>query len=191
MLALSLAYFLIVALVRERTDEDLSEDVGEFADLLREGGLGRVEQEIRLDMQGDEVEDEFIRLSARDGTLVAATDLDAFSGLPAPPASLLTSAVGADPVLATLRLSGRDHAVRTASGAISADYRARGRSIARGRRRVRGGSVEPVRSAGSRGRRAGDADRVVPGAPCAAPRAGGDAHRNRDRGRRDGPPRPR
>jgi heavy metal sensor kinase len=120
-LAFSLTYLMIVALVRERTDDDLSDDIGEFAELLETEGMNGVEQEIRLDMQGDEVENEFIRLWSRDGSLVAATDLDAFPGLP-PPDSLLKSAVDAEPVLATLHLSGRHHAVRTASGAISADY---------------------------------------------------------------------
>ena len=122
MLALSLAYLLIVALVHERTDEDLSEDIGEFAELLLTDGMSGVRQEIRLDMQGDEVEDEFIRLWSRDGSLVAATDLAAFSGLPSPSDSLLKSEVRDDPVLATLHLPRRHHGVRTASGAISADY---------------------------------------------------------------------
>src|SRR5258705_4164284 len=122
MLALSLAYFLIVALVRERTDDDLSEDIGEFTELVREEGLGRVEEEMRLDTQGDQAESAFFRLWSRDGSLVVATDLGAFAGLPSPPDSLFQSAVGAEPLLATLNLPGREHGVRTASGAISDDY---------------------------------------------------------------------
>src|SRR5262245_28295611 len=89
MFALALAYFLIVGVVRERTDDDLSEDVDEFAALLESDGMSGVEQEIRLDSHGDEAEDEYIRLWSRDGTLVAATDLDAFPDLPTPADPLL------------------------------------------------------------------------------------------------------
>ena len=122
LLALSVAYLLIVALVRERTDDDLREDVEEIAELLEEEGLDGVEEQIRLDMHGDETEDEFIRLSSREGSLVLATDLDEFAGLPSPADSLLQSSAGAEPVLATLELPGREDSVRTASAAISADY---------------------------------------------------------------------
>jgi heavy metal sensor kinase len=122
MLAFSVAYFLIVALVRERTDDDLAEDIGEFAQILRKEGLERVEEEMRLDTQGDQAESAFFRLWFRDGSLVLATDLDEFAGLPSPPDSLFESAVGAEPALATLNLPGREHGVRTASGALSNDY---------------------------------------------------------------------
>jgi heavy metal sensor kinase len=121
-LAFSLAYLLIVALVRERTDEDLGDDVGEFAELLRTEGLRGIEEEMRLDTQGDQAESEFFRLWSRDGSLVLATDLDEFPGLSSPADRLLGSDVGADPVLATLELPGREHGVRTASGALSAEY---------------------------------------------------------------------
>jgi heavy metal sensor kinase len=122
LLAFSLAYFLIVAHVRERTDEDLSGDIEEFVELLRTDGLGRVEEEMRLDTQGDQAEIEFYRLWSRDGSPVLATNLDEFPGLPAPAASLFQSVVGAEPVLATLDLPRREHSVRTASGAIANDY---------------------------------------------------------------------
>jgi len=122
LVALSVAYVLIVAQVRERTDADLREDVEELSDLLRTEGLDGFGEQLRLDLQGDETEDEFVRLSSRDGSLVLASDLDEFPGLPAPADSLLRSDSGAEAVLATLELAGRDHGVRVASAAISADY---------------------------------------------------------------------
>jgi len=122
MLALSVAYFLIVAHVRERTDEDLSDDIEEFSELLRTDGLGRVEEEMRLDTQGDQAETEFYRLWSKDGSLVLGTDLAQFAGLPAPADSLFQSVIGAEPVLATVDLPRREHSVRIASGAISDDY---------------------------------------------------------------------
>jgi heavy metal sensor kinase len=122
LLALSVAFLSIVALVRERTDEDLREDVEEIAELLEKEGLDGVEEQLRLDLQGDETEDEFIRLSSRDGSLVLASDLDEFAGLPSPADSLLRSSAGAEPVLATLELPDREDGVRIAGAAISVDY---------------------------------------------------------------------
>src|SRR5687767_5658520 len=122
LVALSGAYFLIVAQVRERTDDDLREDVEELAELLDEEGIDGFAEQLRLDIQGDETEDEFVQLSSRDGSLALASDLDEFPGLPAPTETLLHSDAGAEPVLATHQLPGRDDDVRVASAAISTDY---------------------------------------------------------------------
>src|SRR5262245_25275302 len=121
MLGFAVVYLLIVALVRERSDEDLSDDIGEFAELLRTDGIAGVEQEMRLDTRGDQAEKSFFRLWSRDGSLVLATNLSAFPGLSLPPDWLLRSHIDAEPRLATLSLPGVKHAVRTVSGAISSD----------------------------------------------------------------------
>ncbi len=121
LLAFAFAWVVIVALVRERMDEDLSEDIGEFAELLRAEGLAGVEREMRLDTRGEDAESCFFRLWSRDGSLVLATDLRAFPDLAAPPASLLQSRAGAEPRLGTIRLPAHEHALRTVSGAISGD----------------------------------------------------------------------
>ena len=120
-LAFAFVYALIVATVRDRLDEDLCDDVEEFAALYQSGGQALVEHEMRLDTQGDEAEKSFFRLWARDGRLVLATDLTAFPELGPPPESLFEAARAAEPVLATLDLPGRDHAVRAVYGAISRD----------------------------------------------------------------------
>ncbi len=117
-LAFAFIYVLIVASVRDRLDEDLADDVSEFAALYRSGGLERVEHEMQLDTKGEEAEKSFFRIWTLDGRLVVATDLDAFPKLPPPPKSLFATGA-AEPTLETLELPARDHPVRAVYGAIT------------------------------------------------------------------------
>ena len=103
LLAFAFAYVVIVALVRERMDEDLSEDIEEFAELLRAEGLAGVEREMRLDTRGEDAEKLLLPpVVARRRPSCSATDLRAFPDLAAPPASLLQSRADAEPRLGTL-----------------------------------------------------------------------------------------
>ena len=120
-LAFFFVYGLIVATVQDRLDEDLSDDVAEFAALYQSGGQARVEHEMRLDTKGEEAEKSFFRLWARDGRLVLATDLTGFPELGPPPESMFEAGGVAEPVLETLELPGRDHPVRAVYGPISRD----------------------------------------------------------------------
>jgi signal transduction histidine kinase len=120
-LAFAVVTVLVVTTMRARLDEDLSEDIAEFAALYRSEGLARVEHEMRLDTQGQDAETSFFRIWGRGGSLVAATDLAAFPGLGPPPGSLVEDEVAAGPVLETLELPGRDHAVRVVRGALAPD----------------------------------------------------------------------
>ncbi len=120
-LAFAVVYGLIVATVQGRLDEDLSDDVEEFATLYESGGEPRVEHEMRLDSNGDEAEKSFFRLWARDGRLLLATDLSAFAGLQPLPQAVFEAAKTGEPVLVTLNLPERDHSVRAIYGAIARD----------------------------------------------------------------------
>ena len=120
-LAFAAVYGLIVTTVERRLDEDLADDVEEFAALYREGGQARVEHEMRLDSSGEEVEKSFFRLWAPDGRLFFATDLQAFPGLGPPPDALFQLHAEADPFHASLVLPERDHGVRAVYGPISTD----------------------------------------------------------------------
>ncbi len=120
-LAFAVISALLVATVQDRLDEDLGEDVAEFAALYHSDGQARVEHEMRLDTKGDEAEKSFFRLWGRDGRLVLATDLSAFPELGPPPEGVFELAGSAEPVLETLHLPRRDHPVRAIYGAISRD----------------------------------------------------------------------
>lgn len=120
-LAFAFVYGLIVATVQDRVDEDLADDVAEFADLVRSDGQQRVEHEMRLDTKGEEAEKSFFRLWTRDGRLVLATDLTAFPELAPPPRAVFEAGGEQEPAFATLELPARDHSVRAVYGAISRD----------------------------------------------------------------------
>ena len=66
-LAFTLVYASVVAVVQERTDEDLEEDIEEFASLMQSGGLERVKAEITADTEGAGASQTFFRLWAPDG----------------------------------------------------------------------------------------------------------------------------
>lgn len=120
-LAFTLVYALMVAVVQERTDDDLEDDVEEFAAFMRLGGLERVKAEMAVETQGGEAGDVFFRLWAADGRQLMATDLSAWTGLDAPRAEVLRLSSGDEPILETLTLPGREHRVRTVYGAIGPD----------------------------------------------------------------------
>lgn len=51
-LAFGVLYFLFVSVVRERTDEDLQEDIEEYAVFMQQGGMERVREEITTETSG-------------------------------------------------------------------------------------------------------------------------------------------
>ena len=120
-LALALVYVLIVATTQERRDEELDEDIADLASLYRTEGRARLEGEMRLDTAGVDAERAFFRLWTSDGRLLMATELAAFPQLARPPERVFGVGAGAEPVLATLDLPGREHRVRVVYGAISGD----------------------------------------------------------------------
>ncbi len=119
MLALTLVYASVVAVVQERTDEDLEDDIEEFASLMQSGGLERVKAEIAAETRGEEASHVFIRLWAPEGRALLATDLSSWPGL-SKPLEVLATVDGADePLLATLALPRRADKVRVVYGTIA------------------------------------------------------------------------
>lgn len=100
--AFGLVYLLMLAVVQERTDEDLREDAAEFAAFMQEGGLDRVKREMQLETLGEEAEEVFFRLWSSGGREMASTDLSTWPALDVPPDELLRLEPGADPELETL-----------------------------------------------------------------------------------------
>jgi len=118
-LAFALAYVLIASVVRERTDEDLREDIGEYAAYLRSGGLDRATAEMRVDTEGDEARQTFFRLWTADGKQLWASDLAAWAGLDEPTDVLARLADTGEPILKTLDLPRREHEVRAIYGTLA------------------------------------------------------------------------
>ncbi len=118
-LAFALVYVLMVAVVQERTDEDLRDDIAEFAAFTQSGGLERVKTEMMLETQGQEASDVFLRLWTPDGQPLATTDLSSWSGLDVPRQALQALSRDGEPTLQTLTLPQREHKVRRISGTIA------------------------------------------------------------------------
>ncbi len=118
-LAFALVYALMVAVVQKRTDEDLRDDIAEFAAFMRSGGIERVKSEMVLETQGAEASDAFFRLWTPDGRPLATTDLSSWPGLDVPEAALQALGRNGEPVLQTLALPEREHEVRRIAGAIA------------------------------------------------------------------------
>ena len=117
-LAFMLVFVSVVSVVQERTDEDLEDDITEFADFLRLSGLDGVKREIALESQGEEAAQNFFRIWTLDGHQIMATDLSSWSGLGEPHGILQALDDDADPIFETLWLPQREHAVRSIYGTI-------------------------------------------------------------------------
>ncbi len=117
--ACTLVYALVVAVVQERTDEDLEGDMEEFASLMQSGGFERVKAEIAVETQGEEASHVFIRLWAPDGRELMATDLSSWPGLGNPLEVLARVDSADEPILATLALPRRADKVRIIYGTIA------------------------------------------------------------------------
>ena len=117
--AFTVVYASVVAVVQERTDEDLEGDMEEFASLMQSGGLERVKAEIAAETRSEEASHDFIRLSTPDGRELMATDLSSWPGLGNPLEVLARVDSADEPILATLALPRRAHKVRIIYGTIA------------------------------------------------------------------------
>ncbi len=118
-LAFAFVYVLTATFVAQRTDEDMQQDLDEFAILFQQEGIERVRKEMALDTQGTDAEKGFFRLWTRDGRQLAATELSFWPGLVRAPAQALRDIdEGGRPVFDTLELPSRNDSVRTITGIV-------------------------------------------------------------------------
>lgn len=118
-LAFTLVSASVVSVVQERTDEDLEEDIEEFASLMQSGGLDRVKDEITADTEGSGASQAFFRLWAPDGRELMATDLASWPGLAKPLQVLAKVDSAGEPILVTRALPQRADKVRIVYGTIA------------------------------------------------------------------------
>lgn len=117
-LVLAFAYLLIVAVVERHTDDDLREDIEEFAMLLVAGGLERLEAEIEMETTAEGSDNVFFRVWNADDREVMASDLSSWSRLERPQRVTDTLDNRPEPTLETLALPGREHHVRSILGYV-------------------------------------------------------------------------
>lgn len=117
-LAFAFVYALTAAFIAERTDEDMQQDLDEFAALFQQEGIERVRREMAVDTQGEEAEKVFFRLWTSDGRQLAATELSFWPGLVRVPEKALRDSEDR-PVFDTLELPSREDRVRTIIGTVA------------------------------------------------------------------------
>jgi len=116
-LAFMLVYISFVSIVQARSDEDLREDLDEFASFMQAGGLEGVKTGIELETAGTAGAEVFFRLWATDGRQLVAAGIPWSD--PAAPPELLSKLEGTDErILKTLKDSKHEHQVRAIYGAI-------------------------------------------------------------------------
>jgi heavy metal sensor kinase len=120
-IAFILAYFSVAAVLQVQTDEDLEEDISEFAAFMRLGGIERVRKEILLETQGKEAQQVFFRMWAIDGSLLATSDLSSWAGLTESTKNLAQVRSTHKPLLETLKLEQYEYDVRSITAFIGPD----------------------------------------------------------------------
>lgn len=119
--AFLIVHLLTLSILRERTDEDLREDLAEFSAFMEQGGVERVRTEMALETAGDEAESSYFRLWSGDGRALAATDLSPWPGLAGARAPVARLRGRNGPFLETLELPRRQDRLRVGYVALAPD----------------------------------------------------------------------
>ena len=119
LLAFLFFYLQIASILRERTDEDLLDDIKEFSALLAAKGIDEVKQTMIVEAKTDGEKDVFYRLLNPDGKELDSSELFFWGQLSVNPAALERIAKDGKPVLETLTIEGRRHKARTVYAPIA------------------------------------------------------------------------
>lgn len=117
LLAFSVFYYRIHSLTMSQVDEELIEEVGEFAEISDEDGVEGVRGEMSLEIEEEDPKEIFLRLYSGDGKVLASTDLSSWGDLPVD-REAIGSALKRENVLKTLKLPTRDYHARTIFASI-------------------------------------------------------------------------
>jgi heavy metal sensor kinase len=113
LLAFLFFYLQIASILRERTDEELSDDIGDYSALLAEKGIEEVKRTIILEAKKDGEKDIFYRLLTPDGKELASSALFFWGPLSVNRPALQRITHDAKPAFETLAIEGRRHKART------------------------------------------------------------------------------
>src|SRR5262245_16398183 len=121
LLAFLFFYLEIATILRDRTDEDLVDDIKEFSALLAAKGVGEVKQMMMLEAKTDGEKQVFYRLLSPDGPVLASSELFFWGLLSVNRSALEEIAKKNRPVYETLVIEGRRHQARTVYAPIGPD----------------------------------------------------------------------
>jgi len=111
-------YLTIDTVVQRQIDEDLIEDIAEFHDLWRTGGIDQVKEEIESEIASESPAHLFIRLLDRSGGTLYATDMSHWGHLPPNQETIHAVGNGNEPELES-RLRSDDEEFRSVYGTIA------------------------------------------------------------------------
>jgi heavy metal sensor kinase len=110
--AFLLFYALITSVIRERTDQELLSQAAQFSSLLRERGIGVVENFALLEAQAAGEKKVFIRLLYPTGEAVSSSNMTYWKDIPVRKTAIGQLLSGSSQVLETASLDGRRDQVR-------------------------------------------------------------------------------
>ncbi len=117
--AFILFYFSINSILNNQMDEDLEEDIEEFALLLKTDGIQWVKKEIQREVMSDDPEDIFLRLLDGEGRQLFSSDLKPWGELTIDSESLKKVSSGEGPELHSMPLpADEDYDVRIILGLL-------------------------------------------------------------------------
>jgi heavy metal sensor kinase len=119
LLAFLFFYLQIASILRQRTDEELRDDVKEFSTLLQEKGIEEVKRTMVLEAEDDGVKDIFYRLLTPDGRETASSDMSFWGNLAINQVALRRVTEDGKPVFETIVVEGRRHNARTVYGRLA------------------------------------------------------------------------
>jgi heavy metal sensor kinase len=120
--ALLALYVYLDTIFNSRMDDDLKEDIAEFRELLDDGGLERIIDEINREMNSSDQSEVFFRLLDSQGTVVFSSDVSEWEGLEDHTAKILPKATASlIPVLETVEFPDREYPVRIVLGKMAPD----------------------------------------------------------------------
>src|SRR5262249_46675680 len=99
--------------LRDRTDEDLVDDIKEFSALLAAKGIDEVKHAMTLEAKTDGEKDVFYRLLSPNGTVLDSSEMFFWGPLSVNLSALERIAKDNRPVYETLVIEGRRHKART------------------------------------------------------------------------------
>lgn len=121
LLAFAYFYYEITAIVQQRTDEELLEEIEDFSKELAAKGLEALKPFVIQKGKDEGEKDAFFRVLTAQGKELASSDLSAWEGLGLDAAALQRTANGSGPVLENISLPARRHNVTVVYGVIGAE----------------------------------------------------------------------
>lgn len=112
LLAFFFFYLQIASILRERTDEDLADDIKEFSELLAAKGIDEVKGKMILEAKNDGEKTIFYRLLSPDGKVLGSSEVFFWGRLEVSQPALQQIAKDKKLVFETLAIEGRRHMAR-------------------------------------------------------------------------------